>query len=63
MGEKMTNIIRLNTATKRRKEKNSNDSDQQPALEALIRTLNHDQREKAFKAISMMITLDALEET
>ena len=59
----MTNIIRLDTASKPRRKNASNDSNLQPPLEALVKSLNHDQREKAFKAISMMITLDALEET
>ena len=59
----MTNIIRLDTASKPRKENASNDGYQQPPLEALISSLDQTQREKAFKAITLMITLDALEET
>jgi len=50
----MTNIIRLDVASKRHKKNASNDSDKQPPLEALIRSLDEDQRTKAFKLISLM---------
>ncbi|MDF1687300.1 MAG: hypothetical protein P1U50_10970 [Parvibaculaceae bacterium] len=57
----MTNIIRLDTANKRRKEKASNDSrQQQPSLEALIASLDTDQRQKAFKLISLMAEYESL---
>ena len=55
----MTNIIRLDAASKRHRKNASTDSDRQPPLEALIRSLDTEQREKAFKLISLMTKFES----
>ena len=58
--KKMTNIIRLDAASKRHRKNASTDSDKQPPLEALIRSLDEEQRTKAFKLISLMTEFESL---